>query len=68
MSKVIFNKKKATYYCTHIFFFLFPSEITKLWSYKYVLDMWTIISKKYAIPFIVVTPNTNLIFLIDFYR
>ena len=67
MSKVIFNKKNAIIVCTYIFF-LFPSEITKLWSYKYVLDMWTIISKKYAILFIVVTDNTNLTFIIDFYR
>ena len=66
MSKVIFNKKKAS--IVPIYFFLFPSEITKLWSYKYVLDMWTIISKKYAIPFIMVTVNTNLTFIIDFYR
>ena len=52
----------------YLYFVLFPSEITKLWSYKYVLDMWTIISKKYAILFIVVTDNTNLTFIIDFYR
>ena len=67
MSKVIFNKKKLLI-IVPIYFFLFPSEIAKLWSYKYVLDMWTIISKKYAIPFIVVTDNTNLTFIIVFYR
>ena len=66
MSKMILNKKNAI--IVPIYFFLFPSEITKLWSYKYVLDMWTIISKKYAILFIVVTDNTNLTFIIDFYR